>query len=207
MGHCVSHQICDDTAQARAELVEHMRNEAIYYSDAHAYDGAPRWRDDIPPFDTLKSASEWLDAQHGGNIFHGDEAVRFHDASEFIERGSKKIDALEAKREEIRAKRRKYAEKHSPFARKSATIGCAECGSKLNRAALAARQGWREPGREYCPVCGASLLTDTAKEALARYDERIDEIGAKIEAEKQEIARRNRGKSPVRWVVRFDYHC
>ncbi len=77
---------------------------------------------------------------------------------------------------------------------KSTMAGCKKCKSSLNRRYLKSA---------ICPVCGATMLSNTAIERLESAKARI----AKAQANQQEVARKNAKKSSeLMWLVKIEYH-
>lgn len=123
--------------------------------------------------------------------FYGGYAVRYYDFSGV--KDSQKVKELEDKIVEIFAKKRAFADAHSVKNQKAAFVGCACCGSKLNRERL---------NNNRCPVCFDDLRSESTLNKLASYDSRIDECNRKIDQERL----KNKKKAPIKWLVKFEYH-
>lgn len=84
---------------------------------------------------------------------------------------------------------------------KAAFIGCKNCGSKLSRKYILAKN--RGVCANFCPVCGADLRPVTTQERIKKAFEAHREILGKMEEEAKRMAKRN---GEVRWLVKIEYH-
>lgn len=81
----------------------------------------------------------------------------------------------------------------------SGYVGCKNCGSKMNRAAML--KGRSAPNR--CPVCGAELRPASKLERIENARKAVDEIDRKLAEEERRMAKRN---GAVRWLVKIEFH-
>lgn len=117
-------------------------------------------------FDTADEAMTWLDCntEKRGRVL----GVTFSIPAEMTKRQKAKADRLHKKYREAEDKHNETVRKIRAtfWDRKSKTIGCAECGSKLSRTHMAKRCGtYAHP---QCPVCSATLLSKTDQDRIAR---------------------------------------
>lgn len=144
--------------------------------------------------DSAKAAEDFLErrAMRDG-LGYADAAVLFRDES--LVKPTKAMRTLEERMERLRALRNKTHDDALPSRRKGKRTTCTQCGSALTNAYL--------KSRDRCPVCGASLLSNTATERLASIDARIGKCSNDIDAERVRMAR----NAPTRWLVRVSCHC
>ena len=144
--------------------------------------------------DSAKAAEDFLErrAMRDG-LGYADAAVLFRDES--LVKPTKAMRTLEERMERLRALRNKTHDDALPSRRKGKRTTCTQCGSTLTNAYL--------KSRDRCPVCGASLLSNTATERLASIDARIGKCSNDIDAERVRMAR----NAPTRWLVRVSCHC
>ena len=144
--------------------------------------------------DGAKAAEDFLErrAMRDG-LGYADAAVLFRDES--LVKPTKAMRTLEERMERLRALRNKTHDDALPSRRKGKRTTCTQCGSALTNAYL--------KSRDRCPVCGASLLSNTATERLASIDARIGKCSNDIDAERVRMAR----NTPTRWLVRVSCHC
>ena len=95
---------------------------------------------------------------------------------------TKKMQDLERRIEETRQKHTNYLAAHRVADQKAAFIGCPDCGSKINRNYFVER---RTLGADWCPVCNANLASETTKNTLKGYMQKIKELETQLEAEKK----------------------
>jgi len=112
---------------------------------------------------------------------------------------NKKISDLERRIEETRQKSVKYFSEHRVGDFKSAFIGCPDCKSKINRTYFEKLKN--NTSRDLCPVCRTDLASDTTKETLKKYSEKINTLLDEIEAEKKRLT-----KSPTHYLACAGLH-
>lgn len=138
-------------------------------------------------FDTRVEAEEYIESVDNG--WYDQIAVQYR-ASDKI--SSTKIDEFRRKiSETYTLKNKLYNESIS--SRKSAYIGCLNCGSKINKDYIETHK---------CPVCGISLLSETTKNRIAGYEAKIKQYKEKIVEEQKKVNK----KADVRWLVKIEYH-
>ena len=145
---------------------------------------------DKPICDSYAEAEAFIKRHDTG--CYSDHAVQYKDKSAL--KPTKQMQTLGARIAKARADKSIYAKVHSVRERKSEFAGCKNCGSKIAVKYLR---------RECCPVCGTDLRADYIKERLKKYDADI----AKMEKQMQELEKNQKGKCPVRWLVKVEVHC
>lgn len=167
--------------------------DTIIYEVAHSGD---RYGTDTIRFPTEKvfeneeAAEQYIRSLDKG--WYDGIAVKYLDFSDV--KDSSKAKELQEKINEVATKKREYVTAHSVKAQKAAFIGCPECGSKLNKERLRG---------ESCPLCCTDLRAASTLERIASFDNRINEYRKKIKAEKE----KDKKKSKVMWLVKWEYHC
>lgn len=122
------------------------------------------------------------------------------------ERDKRRVESAKAKLQSVKEK--KYDAMASMydafFGRKSEFIGCKECGSRLSVARLkekfssrGKRSSWiNYPSIPACPLCSASLLSETNRNRIIRLTEKVEIAERKL----REASRPKAGKK-LAWVV------
>lgn len=118
-------------------------------------------------------------------------AVRYRSEGE----PSKRTEKLAERAARLSAELDALEDSALPCKRKSAYIGCAECGSKISREHL--KRAWR------CPVCGADLRSKTDRERI----EAKRAARAKAERDLRESRAKDGEKAPVMWAMVAEVHC
>lgn len=145
-------------------------------------------------FASEEAAEEYIRRERRGY----DLVVPFYEAT--AKPKTKKIQELEERVAKLQKQRAEYADKHTLASYKSATVGCAACGSKLAIAPLVKRYGARV---HMCPVCNGELWSATTQQGLASLDARIKEAQKALNA----AVKQNVVKSPkVSWLMVADIH-
>lgn len=84
------------------------------------------------------------------------------------------------------------------FSCKSEYVGCKECGSRLKRALLKQAK---------CPLCGASLLSNTMQNRINGAKKRLENINEKCDKQyKRECDRIKPDKASIKWLLKVEYH-
>ena len=144
-----------------------------------------RWNDHV--CDNYEQAQKWIEQHDKG--WYDCLAVRFY--SPVVTKSEKIIELDRKIREAYDAYRKKDQELYIKK-RTSEFIGCKKCGSRMNSQYLS---------RNYCPVCGGDLRSDTILKSIASAKN------------KWENAKKNRedyvnkhSKKEIRWLVKIEYH-
>lgn len=158
-------------------------------NNGDGYNGPLHWHDEIAPLENRDAAEAKIrQLDHG---FYDDHAVRFYDYSK--SEPTKKILDLQERITETKAKMRNYAEEHSVTAFKAQFVSCQNCGAKLPRIYLRS---------DYCPVCRNDMRSETTKNKLVEYGQKIDALNDQIDAEK----RKQKSARRVMWLIKYEYH-
>lgn len=141
-----------------------------------------------------KNKEEALEAiRRYDNGFYDDHAVLFHDTDAAKE--TAKTKAIIERIGRIRQRLLKLEADTDVHNRKSATITCRHCDSRINLAYY--------HGRHDCPVCGGDMRSQTTLNRIAEVGQTL--VSAKKQL--QEERDRQSGECPVMWLVKFEYHC
>lgn len=141
--------------------------------------------------------SEVLDSESEAESFlnrqgiYVDGCVRFREPA----KPSAKMINLEERIKTTRQKKHKFDKVHNVTSRKSAFIGCNNCGSKIARNYLRG---------DYCPVCNKDLRAEYIVKKLKEYDEKIEFLKEEYKKEKKKQAKK---RSVVKWLVKTEVHC
>ena len=197
MGHVRSQAVYDKTAN-RAGILAEISEEVERNGDARApYNESHMTWHESPVYADREAAERAIEGFDKG--FYDDHAVLFHDCDD-----AKPTAAVERLEERIWAERQKklaYIDAHRVKSRKSESITCPKCGSRIM---LAFYREVREPEfyKGSCPVCNADMRPKSTLERIDAYDARIAELKERLAEEK----RKGCEKAPVKWLVKFEYH-
>lgn len=132
---------------------------------------------------TEKEAEELLDSNDdfywGGYI----KAVPFCKASD-----NKKTLDLYRRIGETEQKEKDYLASHRVADQKAAFIGCPECKSKIAKVYFENQKQSYLYKVDRCPVCNASMASETVKKTLQGYRDKIEALNKELEAERKRIS-------------------
>lgn len=103
---------------------------------------------------------------------------------------NKKTKDFERRIAETRKKKSEYIASHRVADQKAAFIGCPECKSKINRSYFEEAKRRSVYMVDTCPVCRASMLSETAKKTLKGYDDKVKALEKDLEAERKRLAQK-----------------
>lgn len=154
----------------------------------------------------LNRGFRWLERRIYDNYEEAEEAIEELDEGDYDNlavlyrdygkvKPSAKMKAIDARLEDMR---KKYVELEKTSTtdlneRKSAFLGCKNCGSKLATKYLHFSK---------CPVCGAELRSDTVMNRLANMTKKIKELNKEHTMEEKKL----KNKAETRWLVKFEFH-
>lgn len=148
------------------------------------------WKNSTKPFADFQAAKEFLFDGALSNPYVP-VAVQYRTEGEPSGATISLNERYERLLEEIRLMR----EKALPRNRKSAFIGCPECGSKLSREHLGDQ--WK------CPVCDHDLRAPSAVRAIDSKQVKL----VKTRDMLHEARMRDGRRAPIRWAVIAEVHC
>lgn len=134
--------------------------------------------------DFLDERSDW---QRNWNV-----AVRFYDRSGC--KPTKKCEELLKRLHAEEDKLSSYIKAHDLSTFKASLISCSKCGSKLNKEYL---RGY------HCPLCRNDMRSDTVKNTVSRYQQKIRDIKRDIMAEEKKAS----GKAVIKYLVLYEEYC
>lgn len=199
MGHAIAHTIVDNNKQAIQDFEWAYEEETARNSDGGREGLYADWKRN-KVFDTYKDADEYLEQFDGS---YKNVAVLFHDA-----RNAEPPKTALANVDKLLANANKSLEsildKAEPKNLKSAYKACPDCGSKLAVKFLKLNRYY---ATMTCPLCGASLLSESTVSRIKAAKKRIKEA-EKHRADLFETAQRKAAKkAPIRWLIKTEYHC
>ena len=198
MGHCINKTVIEKNANRKAflrELDEYVSQAD--YEEGGCYPASQlTWHEDRI-YDTREDAEEAIRRFDKG--FYSDHAVLFRDTDAVAKTTTKQHDTIVKRIDTLSKQREEYVAANHADCRKSAYIGCPSCGSKLRREYLM--------GRDKCPVCGGELRSETVMGRIASYDARIKDAKKQLKALDRKHAKRVSEHAPVKWLVKWEYHC
>ena len=154
-----------------------------------SYHGNMTILDDVEPLSNYDAAVEYLsERSQSARRSYSDYAVRYYSSNgdgthkDTVLPLVRKLSALE--------------ESTAPCQRKAKYVSCHNCGSKLSTEHLGSHQ-------TECPLCRASLLSETDRKRIAALKERIRRAMEK----KRLAALKRNGKGKVKWLVKGEVHC
>lgn len=192
MGHVVKYthyEYTKDVKKDIARVLEVLDRIAYDPQESSGYHGNMTFHDG-KVYDNEAEAMEAIGSYDDG--WYSDHAVLFKDCA-----AVKKTAAMRKKDEQIAAAREKACEINEKYRLPSgstAYIGCKECGSKISRKHLRSCN---------CPVCGKDLRSNTD---IARVEAALKRI-QKLVDEYNEMEKKLKDKAPIRWLVKYEYHC
>ena len=199
MGHVISYTVIakgkteKEDKSNRCKLLSEISNEAEHedWEEGGGYETSQmHWHPDT----MYKCREDAEDAiRELDNGWYDDHAVLFHDVDSV--KPSKKMETIQSRMESINKKQADYISKNHIKNHKSKFITCPKCGSKVN-------VEYVDTYYDQCPVCGCDLRSDTVKQTIERYAERINECKDQLRTEKKKLA----SKAPVCWLVKYEYH-
>lgn len=140
------------------------------------------------PLENQEAAEDFLDErddwQRNWNV-----AVRFYDRSGC--KPTKKYLSLCERLQTEQKKLNDYVRKHDFFSFQAKLITCSVCGSKLNKDYL---KGY------HCPLCRNDMRSETTKNTVTRYQQKIRDIKRDIMAEEKKSS----GKAVVKYLVLYE---
>lgn len=169
MGATTDYRVYETNDRSKIKSAFADACEQARYEDGHDYPGTiacfsgiGAWHD--KQFATASAAKEYLIEQH--SKWSDALAVSFFLPVEPTKRDKEK---LERAKQSVRSWEARH---HDAFvkiaaafaARKSGTVGCSNCGSRVAREFLKGTN---------CPVCNASLLSETDTKRLEKIKERV----------------------------------
>jgi len=180
-----------DKAKVEAEI-DHRVSMENWEEGGGLYKGI-RWLEGTvyPNVEEAERALEELDRGSYDNL-----AVLFRDV-----RGAKetaKMKKIAEQKESTMRARDSYAESQSVHNRKSDTITCPKCKSRL---ALAYLRG------EHCPLCNTELRSNTFVLRMEKYDDKLKELDKKYKEEKRKAEKKIEKKAEIKWRIKYEYHC
>lgn len=128
--------------------------------------------------------------------FYDDHAVLFYDVDSL--KPTAAMSAIKRRQNEAEKKRDAIiADSHAWSGRKSKYVTCEGCGSRLNVERL------RSMSTCICPLCRNDLRSETVRNRIKAYDEKIEELSGKYVEEMKKL----KAKAAVKWLVKMEVHC
>ena len=140
------------------------------------------WKMHNQILDSREEAEDYLDSQ--GVYFDG--CVRYKSP-----KTTKAYKNLCERLANTREKKAQYDRENDVRRRQAEFIGCLNCGSKLAKKHL---------GGNRCPLCGEDLRSETVRNRLKSFDERIKKIEKQMREEGKKSHR-------IKWLVKTEVHC
>ena len=73
-------------------------------------------------------------------------------------------------------------------------VTCKECGSKINKDYLRSNR---------CPICNKDMRPETVLNKLESMTSKIEKLKGDLKVEKMKRI----DKAPIKWLVKYEYHC
>ena len=140
------------------------------------------------PLENQEAAEDFLDERDDWHR-NWNVAVRFYDRSSC--KPTKKCEELLKRLHAEEEKLYSYTKSHDLSTFKASLIGCSKCGSKLNKEYL---KGY------HCPLCRNDMRSETTKNTVIRYQQKIRDIKRDIMAEEKKSS----GKAVVKYLVLYE---
>ena len=123
--------------------------------------------------------------------FYDDHGVMYYDYTNV--KPTKAMENLMQRKRVLLGKKKEYIDAHRIHSRKSKTMTCPKCGSKLT---LESFMG------DYCPVCRRDLRSETVRERIAQFNKKIEECDMKY----VELEKKQKSKAEIKWLVKLEWH-
>ena len=125
------------------------------------------------------------------NGWYDDHGVKYYDYSGV--RPTKQMLDLDKRISDMEKKKSEYIDENRVQNRKSETVRCPECGSRLAIGYL---------NTQYCPLCRTDLRSETVRNKIQWFDRKIRELNKK----RSELEKKQKSKASVRWLVKIEFH-
>ena len=204
MGHVIDYIVVDK----KEDILYAAEDFAFYNTDREEnpsgrYHGTLTIHDDIV-CDTREDAVEKIDSLDRG--FYDDHAVRFYDTGDVQK--SPKLIKIRQQISETEQKKREYIEKNHIGHRTSEFIGCLNCKSKISRNHYYTYNGEVSTHKSCnCPICGEDLRSNTVKNRIESFNNKIKELNKKYKTTEKELAQKYKNKAKIKWLVKVEVHC
>lgn len=194
MGYIMGHMIDYIPVDTREDILPAAHDFAHVNTNRQenwdgSYHGNMTILDDVEPLNNYDAAVEYLSKRsQSARHSYADFAVRYYSSDgDKIQNDTvlplvRKLSALE--------------ESTAPCQRKAKYVSCHNCGSKLSTEHLGSHQ-------TECPLCRASLLSETDRKRITALKERIRRAMEK----KRLAALKRKSKGKVKWLVKVEVHC
>ena len=205
MGHTIEYITVNKKSEIM-DTAEHFAWENVdpFESPSRDYHGRMTIHDNGTIYNSYEEAEEAINRFDRG--FYDDHAVAFYDTTHLKQ--SSKVTKLQDKVKETQKAKEEYIAKNRVGFRKSAFIGCDECGSKMAHQWFVKEvDGTAVCKTDLCPVCRNDLRSTTVKERIMKFDDKIQELFETIRKVKKEEHKKNLKKAKVRWLVKVEVHC
>lgn len=162
---------------------------------AHSPDDYPQERliiRDQTVFDSYQDASDYLDEAVNSVARYKDLAIPFHDGRDATT--SKKLEDVRSRIVKNENARNEYIAKNDIHNRKSKSVTCPCCDSRLTLSYLRIQK---------CPLCGTDLRSPTVLNRIQKFAD-DDKKLRKMEADEE---RKLSKKGPIKWLVKVEAHC
>ena len=197
MGHIINKAVFSKD-WAKAEIIAEISEEVEDYGDAHMpYDASQMHWHETPVYRDREAAE--LAIKTFDNGLYDDHAVLFHDCDDALP--TAEVERLEERIRAEKAKKLGYIDSHRVTNRKSDSVTCPKCKSRIS---LAFYREAKEPEfyKGLCPVCQAELRPKSTLDRIRAYDAKIGELKKRLAVER----RKGSEKAPVKWLVKYEYH-
>lgn len=190
MGHNIKHYVYPenvDKKRLESEL-NIMVSHETYQESGGGLNHPIRWIDII--CEDREAAEEYIRTHDRG--WYDQLAVKFHNMDRLVP--TKALLELKAKRDALWDKFQKADKTVVAKEFKAQYVACKKCGSKLNREYL---------DRNFCPVCGNDMRSDTLKANLERMRGQLSELDKKIREEERKTVKK---ASKISWLIKIEWH-
>jgi uncharacterized protein YlaI len=164
---------------------------ATWNEGGHGLDHPIRWLSNI--CNSYDEAVDFIRANDKG--WYDQLAVRYREYSPLVP--SMKAQQIKEKIKQEIDKMNEYSKKHDVRNRSSKTVGCPNCGSRINKDYVR--------GNRF-PLCKTDLAVPSVSETLAKYNAKINKLRKSLESENQKIQHLHQNESIVKWLVKIEYH-
>lgn len=180
----------EDWAKHNVDPYERDIHKDVY--DDGTLNGDKAWHEDTV-YSCRQDAEDAIGRMDKG--FYDDHAVLFYDVDSLKPTAAMKDikrrqDETEKKREALIADSETWA------GRKSKYVTCEDCGSKLNVECL------RQMSTCICPLCLNDLRSESVRNRIKAYDEKIEELSGKYTTAMKKL----KSKAAVKWLVKMEVH-
>ena len=187
--HVLQTLIINNKRSIRKEAASWFASKCEYASSPKDYSNQLTIHDS-KVFESYKDASDFMDNNYINWDYH-DHAIPFHDDRNLTP--SKKAQDILSRISKNQEARDEYIQKNSVQNRKSKSVTCPCCESRLSLSYLRGQK---------CPLCGTDLRSNTVLSRIKKFDTDDKALRRALNEENKKASK----KAPIKWLVKVEAH-